>query len=113
MMKGMKKINDDLITVSELFSLPELLLILIMVLALSMSSCSKDNCVGVYQKIESNEAEAKRMCVGLANDYPELEVISDELISMDCESFSNLVTSKNTSFCSISITERITIYKKY
>ena len=63
------------------------LFLLALISAISLTSCSKPECIGVWEKVESNEQEAQRQCVGLANDYPALSVVSDELITIDCQGY--------------------------
>lgn len=97
-------------------TLISLIMIIFLVLACMLTSCSSDDkCIGVWEKVESNRQEAQWACVGLANDYPELSVVSDELISIDCNGYEDekSVYLTEGNFCGLQVTEKRTLYKKY
>jgi len=90
-------------------------IIYLFVLSVIIISCTKEShieCTGLYELVEDNRANANLKCQGLASDYPKLSVISDKLLSMDCEAFEVGTIEEYSAFCSLIITKRTTIYKK-
>lgn len=78
-------------------------------------SCTKEAieipCNQVWERVESNRTEAGYHCQGLANDYPELMVLSNKLISMNCDQYQEGVSIEKYIFCELVVTEKTTIYK--
>ena len=82
-----------------------------------MPGCTKTideiECNQVCQRVENNHDEARAKCMGLANSYPEMTIISDIFLSSDCDLFEESEIIEVNYWCgSVEFTEVTTTYYK-